>query len=406
MVFASLSILLFACQKELSLETGTQGNTESTWEFKESATSLKGSIDTAYLEESGGFQTLVFEGPSSDGKGQLFMQVFGTNISVGSYTNPNVFFEYSENASILFSNVPTNADKFTVIITSFDSNAVSGTFSGEVENNAGEVKTVVEGKFTAVLIKSTPPPLQGICKLRNIGLLDIGSGKGWASITNSFNSSNQVSRVQNVDSVNNVIIDNFNLVYSATRVTLDTAQYFDLDASGRIKEFHGYLDADVASGNSPKVIIRYTFDANGYMTKAAYSLPSFPTLVVQEINFTWTNGNLTKVTISEPNSLAKVEIVYTYDVTKSPKEFLCLFPNYEIVYMQTAVNYGKNSVNLPTKSTITEFDATTGQPNTPEVSDFKAYQLNSENYVTSFVIEGEGSVLPGNTRYALSYKCY
>src|SRR6187431_77456 len=131
-LLAPLFFLFFSCQKELSNETGDAGNSGSQWEFTEATTTFKGSIDTAYLEPSGALQSLIFEGTSSDGKGQIFMQIFGSSLTETSYKNPNVFFEYVENGSAVYKNVQADIDAFTVVISTITATSVTGTFNGEV----------------------------------------------------------------------------------------------------------------------------------------------------------------------------------------------------------------------------------------------------------------------------------
>jgi hypothetical protein len=403
-LLSAVAIFMFSCQKELSVENGNPGAQGSQWEFTEGST-FQGSIDSAYLEPSGTFQSLAFEGVTPDGRGQIFLQIFGTNITNTTYRNPNVFFEYLENGTNRYSNVPTTADAFTVVITSLDSNSVSGTFSGEVLDSLGQSKTITNGKFTAALRRVPGTPVQGICKMENLGFFDLTTGLSFASITNTYNSANVVTKVQFIDSANQNVLANFDLRYSPSRIDIDTAQYFELDATGRVSAFYGYIDAEVNAGY-PRVIIRYTYDGNGYMTKAAYSLPVAPTFVVQEINFTWTNGNLTKTVISAPGSLEKIEVDYQYDLTKAPKSFISLFPNYEIVYLQSAINYGRNSTNVISQSTITNYDATTGEPTGAVTAQYTNYVIDADNYVRSFDIVGDGALIPGDTKYALSYRCY
>ncbi|RYY30170.1 MAG: hypothetical protein EOO04_05445 [Chitinophagaceae bacterium] len=403
-LLTAVALLMFSCQKELSVENGKGSGGGSQWEFTEGST-FKGFIDTAYLEPSGTFQSLAFEGTSGDGNGQIFLQIYGTTITATSYKNPNVFFEYTEGSSTRYSNVPTNPDAFTVVITSLDANMVTGTFSGEVIDSTGQAKTITNGTFSAALNRNPGNPGQGVCKLQNLGFFDLTTGLSFASISNQYNSANLITKVQFYDSANNRPFESFDLVYSTNRIDIDTAQYFELDANGRVTAFHGYVDAEVNAGY-PKVIIRYTYDGNGYMTKASYALPVAPAITVQEINYTWTNGNLTKSVISTPNSLEKVEVDYEYDLTKAPKEFLCLFPNYEIVYMQSAIDYGRNSTNVLTRSRVTNYDATTGAPTATTDATYENYVIDAENYVRSFDIRGNGGLLPGDTKYVLSYNCF
>jgi hypothetical protein len=401
-LFTSLLFLFISCQKELSNENGDAGNSGSQWEFTEATATFKGNIDTAYLEPSGGLQSVIFEGSSGDGKGQIFMQIFGTSLTATSYKNPNVFFEYVENGSALYSNVPTNIDKFTVVITSITATSVTGTFNGEVENAAGETKTITNGKFNLVLKTPTTPPLLGICKISNIGHIYIPSGFAFAGLKSTFNSSNKVTRVQYVDSSTLKSELDFPITYSGTRVNIDADQYFDLDANGRIKTFSGYFDADTST---QKVIINYTFDAAGYLQKASYAVPSAPSVVQYEVVYTWTNGNLTRVASNVVGSLQKDQIDYEYDASKTAKENICLFPNFEIYYVQSAINYGKNSSNVATKSTYTVYNAA-GTIEQSDVATFTNYVIDAQNYVKSFDLKGKGTVFHTETRYVLSYKCY
>ncbi len=401
-LLTAVALLMFSCQKELSVENGNGGNQDAQWEFSESST-YKGPIDTAYLEPSGTFQSLAFEGHSGEGNGQIFLQIYGTNITATTYKNPNVFFEYVEGGTTVYSNVPTNPDAFTVVITSINENQVTGTFSGEVLNAAGEAKVINNGRFSAFLNRNPGNPVQGVCKLQNIGFFDLTTGLSFAGISNTFNNSNVVTNVKFYDSANQTVLENFDLVYSPNRIDIDTAQYFELDATGRIAAFYGYVDAEAGAGY-PRVIIRYTYDGNGYMTKAAYALPVAPSITVQEINYTWTNGNLTKAVISAPGSLEKVEIDYEYDLTKAPKSFICLFPNYEVVYLQSAINYGRNSTNVMSRSRVTNYDVSGVQTNQVE-STYENYVIDGD-YVQSFDIRGNGALLPGDTKYVLGYKCY
>ena len=79
--------------------------------------------------------------------------------------------------------------------------------------------------------------------------------------------------------------------------------------------------------------------------------------------------------------------------------------NLEVFYTQSAINYGKNSSNVPTKSTVTIYNAA-GTIEQTEVATFTNYVIDAQNYVKSFDLKGEGSFLPGETKYVLTYKCY
>ena len=208
--------------------------------------------------------------------------------------------------------------------------------------------------------------------------------------------------MQYIDSTTRKPLLDFPITYSGTRVNIDADQYFDLDANGRIKTFTGYFDADTSA---QRVIINYSFNSAGYLEKAAYSVPSAPSVVQYEVIYTWTNGNLTRVVSSAVGNLQKDQIDYEYDVTKTVKENVCLFPNFEIYYVQSAINYGKNSSNIPIKSTITTYNAA-GTIEQTEVATFTNYVIDPQNYVKSFELKGKGTLFFTETRWVLSYHCY
>lgn len=402
----SLLLTLFiSCQKEVSLEKGNGNTGPTAWEFKETVAPFKGNIDTAYIEDVGGLQAVGFEGTSSDGTGMILLQVFGSPLTATTYKNPNVVFEYSVNGALLYSNRQADADKFSVTITNLTATSVSGTFTGEVEDPLGGTKTITEGKFTATL-KSGPsnPPPSTNCKISNLSYLDIASGGEYASLTSTFNPANQVSKIQLIRKNPDTLFLDYTHTYAANRVNVDGTQYFDLDATGRVKQFHGFMHGDVA--NAPqRWLITYTYDANGYMTKASYAPEASPATTALELNYTWTNGNLTKIVLTITNSLQKQEFLYEYDQSKTAKNFLCFFPSFEILYNQSAIDFGKNSTNVLSKSTIKYYD-NTGALNKTEVSNYSSYVMDANNNVKSFTATGDGSVYPGDTKYLLTYKCF
>lgn len=240
------------------------------------------------------------------------------------------------------------------------------------------------------------------CVISNIAYYDPVTNIAQGSLTSFFNASNQVNNILFVDSVANKNIYRFTPTRSGNRLNIDAQQYFTLDANGRITDFHGFVDATDTS--LPRVIVTYTFDASGYLSKAAYALEALPTTNILNITYTWTGGNLTKALVQQVGSAEKFEYDYQYDVSRQAKNFICFFPSTELFWVQSAVNFGKNSANVLTASTIKITDATGAS--LTENATYTNYVLDANNYVKSFSITGEGSVLPGDTKYVLSYKCF
>jgi hypothetical protein len=401
-------MVLSSCKKEKSLENGNGSPLgPEAWEFKEGASSFKGPIDTAYYSTLGGVTALTLEGVSTDQKDDFYLQILGASITAGTYSTPTVVFEYYSNGTLLYQNDPAALNKFSVIITQIDSSGVSGTFSGEVKDTAGNVKNITDGKFTGKFNTAPPPPNPTACKLSNLASYELGNGAKISAITSFFNAQNQVTKTQLLDSssqTSGILEHEFNFTYAASRIDVDAKQYFTLEpGGGRINQFHGY--ADPTSDTSLEVIINYTYDAGGYLSGATLALPIAPSFPVFTYVYQWTGGNLTKVTINIVGGEKSV-IDYEYDPAKQAKGFLSFHTNPEIILFQNVINFGKNSTNVPTKSTWTDYDDKDVVIGTPTVSNFTNYIYDANGYIKSFDITGAGSLYGSEIRHVLSYKCF
>lgn len=488
-------VIISSCQKEKSLETGGVPLGAAAWEFKEGSAEFKGPMDTAYYSTIGGVSALVLEGISTNFQDDFYLEVYGATITTGTYATPAVYFEYISGGNAVYSNDPLAVNKFSVTISKIDSEGVTGTFSGEVVDATGNVKTI-SGKFTGkfattpppppgtgqlmlwakqgcgnnlltfvngqkdtitsfqaaapscgtagtalftlapgnytwkavcegatdtvsgsvtitdgsctareVVLNGTPPP--STCILSNLASYDLGGAK-ISAITSTFNAQNQVIKTQLIDSSSQTsgTIDNeFNINRVTSRVNVDANQYFVLDNNGRVREFHGYVDP--SDNTSFEVIITYTYDQSGYMKEAFLGLAAAPagTPPALVYTYTWGGGNLTKVTMTYFSGEKSV-IDYQYDATKSAKGFLSFHANTELTLFQNAVNFGLNSTNIPTKSTWQDFLANGNPDGTAYVSDFKNYVYDTNGYVKSFEITGDGSVYGADIKHVLSYKCF
>ena len=277
-----------------------------------------------------------------------------------------------------------------------------GTYSWEAycsPDTARGTVTITSGTCSTVEVIFGPAPAN--CIISNLAYYDLATNGKLGSLSSFFNASNQVNSVLFVDSSTNKSSPTFTLSRTGTRVNIDATQYFNVDASGRITDFHGYVDATDTS--LPRVIITYTFNAGGYLTKAAYAFEIAPTTNILNINYTWTGVNLTKAVVQQAGATGRIEYEYQYDASRTAKNFLVLFPSTEIFWVQSGINFGKNSANVPVSSSIKIYDAAGNV--VAENATYTNYVIDANNYVKEFAIAGDGSVLPGDTKYRLSYKC-
>ena len=146
----TISVAIFSCQKEYSLENPTGSNTPTAqWEFKEAGVQFKGPVDTVSIDTLSGFKFLTINGRSEDGSSQITLQVFGADLKPGTYKTPFSLFAYIKAGNVVYQTDQTAVDSFTIVITKVDTTGVTGTFSGNALSGNSS-KRIVDGKFNAV----------------------------------------------------------------------------------------------------------------------------------------------------------------------------------------------------------------------------------------------------------------
>jgi hypothetical protein len=146
----AVTLALLSCRKEHSVEDGKiPGEIDATWEFRVGEQLYSGEMDSAYVQSAAGFSALSMIGSGTQNQsGEIILQIIGDNITTGTYSSPDIFFQYSENGTILFQTIPGQTSDFSITITEIDSSSVSGTFSGSVQDSQGNSHTITDGKFT------------------------------------------------------------------------------------------------------------------------------------------------------------------------------------------------------------------------------------------------------------------
>jgi hypothetical protein len=155
--FVVVAATLFACKKEMSSEN-TQNPivVDAKWEFKEGGRLFQGDVDTAFISRQPTFYVLTIDGIAtgdSSNNGVLLLQIGTDTITTGSYPASEVYFQYSENGSMLYESDPSDPafSDFSITIDAIDSTSISGTFGGTVKGSDGAARTLAEGKFAAEL---------------------------------------------------------------------------------------------------------------------------------------------------------------------------------------------------------------------------------------------------------------
>jgi hypothetical protein len=275
---------------------------------------------------------------------------------------------------------------------------------GTIDTIRGSV-TITAGSCAANEIIFGTVVNSSFCKLSNIAGYDLAAAYPLNAITSFYNALNQVSRTRLIDSTTGggTILNEFNLSYTTSQINIDAKQYFTLEPGGRISQFHGYIDP--TDNTSPEVIISYLYNPLGYMSKSMLALKAQPATTLIDYTYTWISNNLVGVEGKDITG-AKTLVQYQYDPANQAKNFLCLLPNAEILLFQNAINFGKNSANLPVKSTWTDYKADNTIDGAAAVSEFKNYTYDANNNIKTVDIIGNNPLYGSDIKYILSYKCF
>lgn len=157
--FLTVTLVFFSCKKDYSDEDGKiPGIIESTWEFKSGGQQFNGDMDSAYVQSAAGFSALSMIGSRPlNQSGEIILQIIGDNIGTGTYTSADIFFQYSENGSILYQTIPGQTSDFSITITQIDTSSISGTFSGTVKDSQGNSHNITDGKFSVAITQDYNP---------------------------------------------------------------------------------------------------------------------------------------------------------------------------------------------------------------------------------------------------------
>jgi hypothetical protein len=219
----------------------------------------------------------------------------------------------------------------------------------------------------------------------------------------SFNAQKQVERMQRLNLHSGDILLDLRISYSGSQVIINQDGLFNLDGCGRVREYIGY-DIPGNYQNGKKLFMRFYYDQAGYMERITAADANSPNHVIEELILSWNSGNLTNATFRDLNSVARIEYEWRYDFSKHPKNFVCLLPSNPILYLQSALNYGKNPENL-LDHIITKTTDKQGQLFT-DTTYFGKYVLDTDNYVKEFNVSGGPTIYYERGSHFLGYKCF
>ena len=244
------------------------------------------------------------------------------------------------------------------------------------------------------------------CRISKIVYRDSTLGIALGSIAAIINASDKVTDITKFDSLSFTLDFNAAPFNSGDTAFISADEYFILDpVSAQVQQFHGLRDPTDPS--SPQYDIAYTYDAAGNLINKSYSFTILPGVPYEEVNYTYSGGNLSHMTEID---LGTGDIVSDADLTffsTSPKNYLYLFPDENDLPEYTQFyNFGKRSISAVKSLTVRYYDPG-GIINDSAVSVFSNYQMSLDNYVLSVALSGDDqpSIPAPAGKLHFSYKC-
>jgi hypothetical protein len=219
----------------------------------------------------------------------------------------------------------------------------------------------------------------------------------------TFNSQKRAERMERINLQTGEILQDLRISYSGSQVVINQDGVFGLDGCGRVREYVGY-DIPGNYQNGKKLYMRFYYNAAGYMERITSADANSPGQLTEELTLTWTSGNLTGASYKDLTSVAHTDYEWRYDFSRQPRNFICLIPSNPILYLQSALNVGKNSVNL-LDHIITKSTDKLGQL-VVDTTYFGAYVQDANGYIKEFNVSGRPTIYYERGSHFLGYKCF
>ncbi len=245
------------------------------------------------------------------------------------------------------------------------------------------------------------------CSISKIVYADTATDVALGSIAAVLDDSGKVVSITEFDSLGFAINFYVEPREVSDTVFINTNEYYLLDqVTGMVKGFHGLFVP--TNPLSQRFDIAFTYNAEGNLVKKSYRFSANPGTPYQEVNYSYSAGNLVQMTetdLTTGNKISDAEMSYYPLLT--PKGNLYLFPDeYDYAQYSQFYNFGKRSVNA-VKSMKVRFYAPGNIPIDSAVSSFRDYVTSVDNYALSVIMEGDHQPsLPARaSRLNFSYSC-
>jgi hypothetical protein len=244
------------------------------------------------------------------------------------------------------------------------------------------------------------------CRISKIVYADTALKINLGRIEATINNLDIVEDITRYDSVSNAPEFISTPVYTNDSVYIDADQYFVVDVNKRISKLHGLLDP--IDPFSLQFDVFYLYNTAGYLITKNYFLTISPFLPYQQINYTYSGGNLVHMEgIDKASDELFIDADIDYYSNITPRRFIYLFPDEKSYSDLTQFfNFGLKNLNAVKKLKVRNYDPGNVVRDSA-VSNFSNYLISKDNYVLSVqmdsTIQQSIPALPG--KLVFSYHC-
>ncbi|MEO6252318.1 MAG: hypothetical protein ABIO79_03400 [Ferruginibacter sp.] len=245
------------------------------------------------------------------------------------------------------------------------------------------------------------------CRISKIVYTDTaGIGTGLGSISAAINSIDVVTMITRFDSLSNTIEFIVSPTYTNDSIYINPDEYFVVDINKRVTKLHGLQDP--TDPFSLQFDVSYQYTASGYLVAKIYFLSIAPTTPVFRVDYTYSGGNLTRMTRTNlATGDFETDAALEYYNNIVPKRYLYIFPDENAYAPFTQFfNFGTRPYNAIKKMTVRNYDPGNVVRDSA-VSTFSNYIMSRDTYVLNVQMGGDAqqSIPALAGKLSFSYRC-
>lgn len=246
------------------------------------------------------------------------------------------------------------------------------------------------------------------CRISKIIYTDTaGVDKNTGALEATINNLDIVTRITKFDSLSNVL-EFFKdpIIYKNDTVYFNPDEYFVVDVNKRITKLHGLTDP--TDPFSLQFDVFYQYNATGYLVAKIYFLTISPTIPFKRVDYTYTGGNLTRMTVTD---IATGDLIFDADLAYYnniiPRRYIYIFPDeVDYAYYTQFFNFGLKSFNAVKDIKVRDYDPGNVVRDSI-VSNFSNYIMSRDTYIFSVQMAGDDqpSIPAHKGKLSFKYKC-